>query len=147
MAANKTVATAASVEAYLSAIADDDRRRDCERLAGLMSRATGAPATMWGAGIVGFGSYHYRYDSGREGDACLVGFAARKGDISIYLSCETPDREALLARLGRHKMGKACLYLRRLDEVDLDVLERLVLDAVAATRQRYASVAAPAHPA
>ena len=124
---------------YLDAIADATRRADCEVLVELMSRATGAPPVMWGAGIVGFGSYHYRYDSGREGDFCVIGFAARKGDISLYLMAGFEDQEALLARLGRHKTGKACLYLRKLDDIDLAVLEELVNASVAATLGRYGS--------
>lgn len=137
MAENKTRANGASVRAYLDAIPDAGRRADCEALGALMERVTGAPPVMWGDSIVGFDSYHYTYDSGREGDACLVGFSSRKGDISIYLSCGAPELETLLARLGRHKMGKACLYLRRLEDVDLQVLEQLVAESAAATRARY----------
>lgn len=137
MADNKTRANGASVRAYLDAIPDAGRRADCEALSALMERVTGAPPVMWGDSIVGFDSYHYTYDSGREGDACLVGFSSRKGDISLYLSCGAPELEALLARLGRHKMGKACLYLRRLEDVDQQVLEQLVAESAAATRARY----------
>ena len=137
MAANKTVANDASVRAYLDAIPDDARRRDCEAIAAIMERVTGSPPLMWGTGIVGFGSYHYIYDSGREGDAPLAGFASRKGDISLYLSCEPGQLEALLEKLGRHKMGKACLYLRRLDDVDAGVLEQIVAESVALIRARY----------
>jgi len=133
---NKTRATEASVEAYLAAIADDERRRDCEALVTLMSRAAKEPPKMWGSSIVGFGSYHYRYESGREGESCLVGFSSRKGDISIYLSTEAPQREALLAKLGRHRMGKGCLYIRSLGEVDAAVLEKLVAGAAAARKRQ-----------
>ena len=131
MAANKTLPTPADAQAYLSAIEDPLRRADCEALAALMEQVTGAPPVMWGAAIVGFGSYHYRYASGREGDAPLAGFASRKGDISIYLNCDTEARAALLAKLGRHKMGKGCLYVRRLADVDLGVLEELVRESIA----------------
>jgi hypothetical protein len=137
MAENKTRATDASVRAYLDAIPDAARRQDCEALAALMERVTGAPPVMWGDSIVGFDSYHYRYDSGREGDACLVGFSSRKGDISVYLYCGAAELEALRERLGRHKMGKACLYLRRLDDVDQGVLEQMVAQSAAATRALY----------
>ena len=92
---------------------------------------------MWGNSIVGFGSYHYRYDSGREGDACATGFSARKSDISVYLSASGERQEQLLAQLGRHKMGKACLSIRRLSEVDVNVLEQLVVDSVAEIKRRY----------
>ena len=139
MSGNKTVPNDASVAAYLGAIPDASRRADCEALVELMSRASGAPPVMWGAGIVGFGSYHYRYDSGREGDAPLVGFSSRKGDISVYLMPGFEGQEARLARLGRHKTGKACLYLRKLAEIDLAVLEELIDSSVADLRQRYAS--------
>ncbi len=136
MAENKTKATEASVAKHLAAIADESRRRDCEALVQLMGRATKEPPKMWGPSIVGFGSYHYKYESGREGDSCLVGFASRKGDISVYLSGRFPEREALLAKLGRHKMAKACLYLRRLDDVDLQVLEQLVARSAASVKDR-----------
>ena len=105
MAKNKTVPTEESVEAYLAAIADEERRRDCEALVALMTRVTKQGPKMWGAGIVGFGSYHYRYESGREGDSCRTGFAARKGDISVYLVAGGPEQEALLGKLGG--LGKA----------------------------------------
>ena len=137
MAENKTKPTDAPVEAYLAAIADDARRADCRALATLMARVTGHPATMWGTGIVGFGSYHYRYDSGREGDSCLTGFASRKGDISVYLSAHAEGRDALLARLGRHKAAKACLYIRRLADIDTAVLAELVRASVAEVRRRH----------
>jgi hypothetical protein len=134
---NKTQPTRARVDDYLAAISDDARRADCIAVAAMMARVTGEPATMWGSGIVGFGSYHYCYDSGREGDACLTGFASRANDISVYLTAGFPEQETLLATLGRHRMGKACLYIRRLADVDLAVLERLIAGSVAAMRDRY----------
>jgi hypothetical protein len=137
MADNKTKANGASVRAYLDAIPDAARRQDCEAIAALMSKVTGAPPVMWGDSIVGFDSYHYQYDSGREGDAPLVGFSSRKGDISLYLSCGEAELAALRERLGRLKMGTACLYLRRLDDVDQTVLEQMVAQSAAATRARY----------
>ena len=130
MAENKTKATEASVEGYFASIKDEARRKDCETLAKLMARATKEPPKMWGSSIVGFGSYHYEYESGREGDACLTGFSSRKDAISIYLSC-LPKHQALLDKLGKHKAGKGCLYIRRLSDVDSKVLERLVIDAAA----------------
>jgi hypothetical protein len=134
---SKTTETDASVDDYLAAIDDEVRRDDCRVLARLMSGVTRQPPRMWGTGIVGFGSYHYRYESGREGDAPLTGFAARKGDISVYLVAGFEGREALLARLGRHKTGKACLYVRRLSDVDMQVLEQLVAGSVEQMRKRY----------
>jgi hypothetical protein len=141
MAEAKTKPTAASVAAYLAAIEDPKRRADCEAIGQIMRQVTGQQPRMWGAGIVGFGHYRYTYASGHSGESCQTGFAARKGDISVYLVAEGPDQQALLARLGKHKMGKACLYLRRLDDIDLPVLEALIAGSVAAVRQRYGSVA------
>ena len=92
---------------------------------------------MWGSSIVGFGSYHYRYESGREGDSCATGFSSRKTDISVYLTASFPGQEALLARLGKHKMGKACLSIRRLSDIEIGVLEQLVAGSVEAVRERY----------
>ncbi len=137
MAENKTQATEASVDAHLATIDDEGRRNDCAALVKLMSKVTRAQPKMWGPSIVGFGSYHYRYDSGREGDSCATGFASRKGDISIYLVAEFPGQDELLAQLGRHKMGKACLYVRKLADVDMKVLEKLVAGSVAEVRRRY----------
>lgn len=132
MAENKTKVTEAKVESYLAAIEDEARRKDCEALAKLMARATKHEPKMWGTSIVGFGSYHYVYESGREGDACLAGFSSRKGDISVYLMASFPGREELLAKLGKHKMGKGCLYIRKLGDVNLEVLEQLVARSVEA---------------
>jgi hypothetical protein len=139
MAENKTKETDASVEDYLSAIEDETRRQDCQALAKLMTKATKMKPKMWGTSIVGFGSYHYRYASGREGDACLTGFSSRKGDISIYLVESFPRREELLSKLGKHKMAKACLYVRKLSDVDLKVLEQLVVDSIAARKRNHGS--------
>ena len=136
MTGNKTSPTDASVSAFLAAIDDARRREDCQALLAMMSRITGQPAVMWGPSIVGFDTYHYRYESGREGDMAVTGFSPRSRDISIYLMAEGPDQAALLARLGRHRMGKACLSIRRLSDVDVDVLEQLVSGSVAALRHR-----------
>ena len=141
MAENKTKATDASVEAYFAAIADEQRRADCRALATVIGKVSKQKPQMWGTGIVGFGSYHYRYESGREGDSCVVGFAARKSDISVYLMGEFAGRDDLLARLGRHKMAKACLSLRTLSDVDMTVLEKLVAGSIAALSKRYGYVA------
>lgn len=136
MTENKTRPTDASVSTFLAAIDSAQRRDDCQALLAMMSRITGQPAVMWGPSFVGFDTYHYRYDSGREGDMAVTGFSPRKNDISIYLMAESPDQANLLARLGRHKMGKACLSIRRLSDVDFDVLEQLVSGSVAALRHR-----------
>ena len=138
MAENKTKQTTASVEGYLSAIADEVRREDCRTLVEMMTRASKAPPKMWGTGIVGFGSYHYKYESGHEGDSCIVGFSSRKGDISRYLVAGFPGSDALFAKLGKHKRGKACLYVRRLSDVDVEVLEQLIVGSVAQRKLHHA---------
>jgi hypothetical protein len=137
MAEPKTRATRESVDKYLDAIGDEQRRGDCRSLVEMMSRVTQEPPTMWGTSIVGFGKYHYKYASGHEGDSCLTGFASRKGDISIYLTAGFEGQEPLLAKLGKHKAGKGCLYVKRLADIDLKMLESLVKGSVAKTRQRY----------
>jgi hypothetical protein len=133
----KTKPTAASVDAYIDAIENEQRRADCRSLITLMKAATGCEPILWGPSIVGFGSYHYKYASGHEGDACLAGFSSRKGDLSIYILAGSEEAERLLAKLGKHKMGKACLYVKRLADIDTEVLGRLVKGSVAEVRRRY----------
>jgi len=137
MPENKTTATTEPVSAYLVAITDPQRRADCAQLVQLMQDTTGFDAVMWGPAIVGFGQYHYRYDSGREGDMCLVGFSSRKTDISVYLLAEDEQQQQLLAQLGKHKMGKSCLSVRRLSDIQLPVLQQLIAGSVQAIRLRY----------
>jgi len=137
MAENKTKETAASVDAYLAAIKDEERRKDCTALTKLMAKATKHPPRMWGSSIVGFGSYHYRYESGREGDMCLVGFSSRKGDSSLYGLSSAPGHGELIPKLGKHRAGKSCLYIRKLSDVDLEVLEKLVADASAEKKHQH----------
>lgn len=137
MAENKTKVTNASVESYFSAIQDEARRKDCVSLAKLMTKVTKQKPKMWGTSIVGFGSYHYKYESGREGDSCLAGFSSRKSDITIYGLANCPGREALLAKLGKHKTGKGCLYIRKLSDVDTKVLEQLIAGAFAESKHRH----------
>jgi hypothetical protein len=139
VAENKTKASDASVADYLAAIDDEARRKDCEALADLMAKATKQPPRMWGASIVGFGSYHYRYDSGREGDTCVVGFSSRKGDISVYGLNAAPGAAELLSKLGKHKAGKGCVYIKKLSDVDLKVLEKLVAGAAAGRKREHGS--------
>ena len=130
---NKTQQTASGPEAYFAKIADSARRADCESLATMMTKATGEPAKMWGAGIVGFGSYHYQYESGREGDMCKLGFSSRSDAIALYgLGIE--DNAALVAKLGKTKTGKGCLYIKKLADVDAKVLAHLL--KVGASRKR-----------
>jgi hypothetical protein len=131
MAELKTKPTSASVTDFLAAIPDEARRADCLTLLGLMKRATGAEARMWGASIVGFGNYHYKYASGREGDWFVIGFAPRKQDLTVYLMGGFDRHAALMRRLGKHKTGRACVYIRRLADVDLAVLKELIRVSVA----------------
>lgn len=133
----KTKPTAASVRAYVDAIADKQRRADCRVLIALLARVTGCRPKMWGPGIVGFGSYHYRYASGHEGDAPLAGFSSRKAALSIYVMAGFEGSGALLARLGKHKVAKACLYVKRLADIDLKVLQKIAAGSVAEMKRRY----------
>ena len=132
MAENKTKLTDASVDQYLAAIENESRRNDCVALVKIMAKATKLSAKMWGTAIVGFGVHKYKYVSGREGEICLVGFSSRKGDISIYGTGSAPNRDDLLPSLGKHKTGKGCLYIGKLKDVDVAVLERLISDSVKA---------------
>lgn len=126
----KTRPTGHDVEAFLDAIEDPQRREDSRAVAALMREVTGAEPQMWGESIVGFGSYHYRYASGREGDWPLTGFSPRKQNLTLYLSYGFEQHAELLGRLGKHKLGKACLYLKRLDDVDRAALRELVARSV-----------------
>jgi hypothetical protein len=116
-------------------VKDPARRKDCEALIDLMSRVTGEKPVMWGPSIVGFGSYHYKYASGHEGDACLVGFTARKTDLSLHIQPGLHRYPDLLKRLGKYKSGKSCLYLKSLDGIDRTVLEELVASGVRDIRE------------
>ena len=137
MAENQTRATTASVAAFIDTIADGTRRGDAKALIKLMQAASGEKARMWGPAIVGFGSYHYRYESGREGDMALVAFSPRKAATVLYNSTGGEGAAALLARLGKHSTGKGCLYIKRLADVDTDVLTRLIAESAAAMRMKY----------
>ena len=139
MADLKTQPTDESVERYLEGIEDPQQKDDCRRLLALMRRATGEAPKMWGDALVGFGEYHYRYDSGREGNWFLTGFAPRKGKLSIYVTAGFERYDHLMAVLGTYKTGKSCLYLKRLDDVDLTVLEELIGQSARHMADRYAS--------
>ena len=135
----KTQPTAVAVQDFLATVADPQRRLDCEALIPLFTRLTGSPATMWGASIVGFGRYDYPLSGGKTGSCCITGFSPRKGDLTLYLLAgyEARSTQALLVKLGKHKLGKACLYLKCLSDVDLAVLEQLIAESVAETLRRY----------
>ncbi|HEX4438539.1 MAG TPA: DUF1801 domain-containing protein [Thermoanaerobaculia bacterium] len=136
MAELKTKATRKSVDGFLSTVKDAARREDCRRVAAIMAKATGAEPKMWGSAIVGFGDYRYRYASGREGDWFLVGFSPRKDNLTLYLTGILEDSEPLIEKLGKVKRGGGCLYVRRLDDVDLPTLTKLVKAQVAGLRKK-----------
>ena len=139
MAANTTQANSASVAAFIEAIADSGRRADAKTLVRLMREASGETPKMWGPSIIGFGSYHYRYDSGREGDAPLVGFSPRKSATVLYLHLGLADSNALLARLGKHTMGKGCLHIKKLADVDEKALREIVSVSLAKMREKHSA--------
>lgn len=128
----KTVPTKASVKAFIAGVDDAERRADCEALVKMMEKATGEKAVMWGDAIVGFGTYRYQYASGTTGDWPVAAFSPRKNDLTVYLMPGFEAQSGLLARLGKHKTGKVCLYLKRLADVDLAVLQELIDHSVAA---------------
>jgi len=126
MAELKTKRTGESVDAFLKAIPDETRRKDCQAIAAMMRKATKAAPAMWGKGMVGYGSYKYQYASGHEGEWFQIGFAPRKGDITLYLFAGLHGSGELLGKLGKHTTGKGCLYLKKLADVDTGVLEKLI---------------------
>ena len=136
-AENKTTETEASVDTFLANIKDDQKKADCLVLKSMMSRITDSPAKMWGASIVGFGTYHYKYDSGREGDFMKVGFSPRAQNVTVYIIAGFDRYEALMSKLGKHKTGKSCLYIKKLDDIDLDVLEELVKESYNLMTEKY----------
>jgi hypothetical protein len=139
MADNKTKPTKLSVAAFIAALTDPPRRADAKALVQLMQSAAGEKPQMWGPSIVGFGSYHYKYESGREGDMPLIAFSPRKAATVLYNMTGFSDSEVLLGKLGKHTTGKGCLYIKKLADVDQHVLEAMVVKSVAAMRARYPS--------
>jgi len=127
---NKTRPTGAGVETFLDAVENERRREDARTVNAMMERITGWEPRMWGPSIVGFGEYHYRYDSGREGDFLITGFSPRKKALTIYIMPGFARYDALMARLGKFKTGRSCLYINKLDDVDLSVLEELIASSV-----------------
>ena len=137
--ANKTQENDADVAAFLDSIEHPVRRADAKVMLEMMGRVTGLPAKMWGAAIVGFGSYHYKYESGREGDNLRVGFSPRKSNLAVYIMPGYTDFSEILARLGKHKKGKSCLNINKLADVDMEVLEELVRAGFADIEAKYPS--------
>jgi hypothetical protein len=137
MAQNKTKPTGASVKDYLAARGSDQQRADCRELMALLEKVTQQSPKMWGPSIVGYGSYRYTYESGRTGEAPLAGFAIRGRELVVYLMTEGSQQKALLSKLGKHRVGKSCLYFRQLADLDTAVLEQLVAGSVADMMRRY----------
>ena len=135
--ANKTKATKKSAHAFINSIDDDQKRRDAKTVMKMMQEVTGEKPTLWGTSIVGFGSYHYVYDSGREGDAPLTGFSPRSKELSLYIMAGFTRYDDLMSKLGKHRTGKSCLYVKTLDDIDLDVLRELVVASVTHMKQKY----------
>lgn len=137
MAENKTKETDENVVEFINAVPDLQKRQDSFELVDWMEEITGSPATMWGPSIIGFGKYHYKYASGHEGDAPLLGFSPRKAAISLYIyNCEG-EESTLLAKLGKYKMGKACIYVKRLSDIDLNVAKAISEESIKYVQKRY----------
>ena len=134
MAELKTKPTKVSVDKLLEKIPNEERRKDCKTLVKLMKKVTREKPVLWGPSIVGFGTYNYQYASGHEGDMCIAGFANRR-EITVYILSGFPGFEGLMKKLGKHKMSVACLYIKRLADVDLDVLETLIRRSVETVRK------------
>jgi uncharacterized protein DUF1801 len=139
MAENKTEPTTVSVSAFIDALTDETKRADAKALVELMQSAAGEKPKMWGPSIIGFSSYHYKYESGREGDTPLIGFSPRKSANVLYGVTGFSGSEALLAKLGKHTTGKGCLYIKKLSDVDQKVLQALVVKSLAAKRAKQSS--------
>lgn len=137
MAELKTKKNEASVEDFLNKIEDKAIGNDCKKIIEIMQKATNSEPKMWGGSIVGFGSYHYKYQSGREGDWMLVGFSPRKQNLTLYIMDGFTKYGELMSKLGKHKTGKSCLYIKRLSDIDLHVLQELVLESIKGIQARY----------
>ena len=137
MAELKTKATEASIDEYIASRANEEQRGDCKSLMAMLKRVTRESPKMWGPSIVGYGIYKYTYESGRTGEMCKVGFAIRGREFVIYILAESTEQEELLSQLGKHKMGKSCLYIKRLADINFAVLEKLVVGSLTQLKARY----------
>jgi hypothetical protein len=137
MSSNKTVKTDSDVDEFISAPANEHRIGDSRALISMMKKITGKEPRMWGASLIGFGQYHYKYESGREGDFFLTGFSPRKTALTVYIISGFSEYTDQLAKLGPHRTGKSCLYIKNLDAVDRGVLEEIIKDSVASMRKKY----------
>jgi hypothetical protein len=136
MAEIKTKVNEASVEDFLNNIPDEKKRKDSFEVLELMQNVTKQPPKMWGDSIVGFGSYHYKYASGHEGDSCLTGFSPRKQNLTIYINGGFEQHHELMQQLGKYKTGKVCLYVNKLEDINLSVLKKLIQQSVAVTKKK-----------
>ncbi|REA60889.1 DUF1801 domain-containing protein [Dyadobacter luteus] len=137
MAKTKTTHTAASVTDFVEALENDQKKTDSYKLIELMSQVSGCEATMWGPTIVGFGNYHYKYDSGHEGDAPVLGFSPRKAAISLYVFTGLEEHEHLLSGLGKYSMGKACIYAKKLADINTEHLTTLMQETIKYVENKY----------
>lgn len=136
-AKNKTTANEASVEGFLDSVKDDQKREDSYKILEMMKRLSGYEPKMWGSSIIGFGEYHYKYESGREGDMCRIGFSPRAQNLSLYFMPGYQDFSEYLSRLGKHKLGKSCLYIKRLSDIDETVLEEMIIRDLEMMEEKY----------
>lgn len=137
MAKNKTTETSLNVIDFINALKAEIKRKDCFHLIELLKKQTGLEPKMWGPAIVGFGSYHYIYDSGREGDSPLIAFSPRAAAISLYLSAHFEKREELLEKLGRHKTEKGCIHIKNIDDIDINILQKMIVNHIAHIQKLY----------
>jgi Domain of unknown function (DU1801) len=138
-AENKTRPEKASVAAFINAVENETRKSDAKTILTMMKKVTGEKPVMWGPSIIGFGQYHYKYESGREGDSLNVGFSPRKANMVLYVLGSLKDDDPLLSKLGKHKRGRACLYINKLEDVDVKILEKIVGKSYKATKKRWAA--------
>ncbi|MES2456306.1 MAG: DUF1801 domain-containing protein [Bacteroidota bacterium] len=134
---NKTTQTSESVSSFIESVADPAKKADCYSILEMMERKTGSTAKMWGTAVVGFGSYHYTYPSGHQGNAPLAGFSPRSAAIVLYLASDFPEKESLLKQLGKHKTGVGCLYIKKLEQVSKEILEQLIVASVSHLKRVY----------
>jgi hypothetical protein len=137
MSENKTKKTNESIEKYINSIKDENVKKDCYTIIKLMQAITKEEPKMWGSSIIGFGDYHYKYASGREGDFFLTGFSSRKQNLALYLMGGLENQKDLLKKLGKHKTGKSCLYIKSLNDIDKKVLKEMIVQSVKETKKLY----------
>ncbi len=137
MAENKTKATAASVSKFIDQVENEQKRNDAITLVDIFEKLTGEKGKMWGPSIIGFGQYHYKYESGREGDFMLAGFSPRKTALTLYIMAGFSKYDEYLSKLGKFKTGKSCLYIKKLADVDMAVLESMIADSIQTIQKKY----------